>query len=628
MSGLIRGGVSRRILRAATTLVLAGALAAIFYGYEARGASLRALEYQLKFDAPNTHLMDVTIQASDLDGKTAEFALPDWAPGSYYIENYWMNVQNFEAKSESGQALTWHKTDEQTWHIELNGAKTATISYKMYGNTLQNNCAQYNEDHAFIGGPSLWMYEVGGKERPINLEIAVPSGWKVATGMTHNGDNRFSAVSYDWFADEPLEISDFKEQTFDFGGAKYHVIVHDKEGKKDFTGFTADTQKIVQNLVPIFASVAGSGNVRSPFTEYYFLFHIWPKTGGGLEHLNSTQIDFSKDWDDKSSAGDLGNQYELKLFVTAHEFFHAWNVKRLRPRQLGPFDYSKQVHTPSLWISEGLTSYYGSLALVRTGLITPQEYLDGMAKLITKFESTPGRKERSIEDTSWDTWFVRDTKLDNNLSNTNYSYYDGGQIAGHLLDLAIRHNTKNAKTLDDWMRLMYSRYALPKPGFDPDDAIKALSEAGGMDFTDFSKKYLEGRDPLPYEQYFAYAGIAVEKKLDTAKPFLGMETEKNDDGRVKIKSIVPGSAAELGGLAKDDVILGLNGRAVTMDDFGSVLDALAVGDTAKFIVQRINELKEVQVKLGTTPFYTYTLKPMDRPDELQIKIYKSWLGIP
>ena len=377
----------------------------------------------------------------------------------------------------------------------------------------------------------------------------------------------------------------------------------------------------------IFSSVAGNGNVRSPFTDYYFLFHVWPKAGGGLEHLNSTQIDFSKDWDDKTPAGDLGNQYELKLFVTAHEFFHAWNVKRIRPKQLGPFDYSKQVHTPSLWISEGLTSYYGALALARAGLITPQEYLDGIGKLITKFESLPGRKERSIEDTSWDTWFVRDSRLDTNLTNTNYSYYDGGQVAGHLLDFAIRHNTKNQKTLDDWMRLMYTRFALPKPGFDPEDAIKALSETGGTDFTEFSRKYLAGRDPLPYEEYFGYAGIAVEKKLETTKPWMGIQTAKSDDGRVKITSVVPGSPAEMGGLAKDDVILGFNNRAVMFEDFDSVLEARANGDSVKLIVQRINELKELQVTLGTTPFYTYTLKPMDRPDELQIKIYKSWLGM-
>lgn len=622
-----RNRVNTRVVFGALILA-ATALAAAVFSFSTSGAPTRALEYELKFDAPNTHLMDVTIKASDLDGKGVDFALPDWAPGSYYIENYWMNVQNFRATNGDGQDLSWRKTDEQTWHIDLNRANAVTVSYKMYANTMANNCAQYNDEHAFIGGPSLWMYEVGSKDRPITLTIATPNNWKVATGMTRDSENHFSAISYDWFADQPLEISNFKEQIFDFGGAKYHVIVHDVEGQKDFSAFTADTQKIVETLVPILSSVAGRGNVRSPFTEYYFLFHIWPKSGGGLEHLNSTQINFSKDWDNKEAAGDFGTQYQLKLFVTAHEFFHAWNVKRIRPRQLGPFDYSRQVHTPSLWISEGMTSYYGSLALARAGLITPQEYLDAMGKLITKFESQPGRKERSIEDTSWDTWFVRDGKLDTNLSNTNYSYYDGGQIAGHLLDFAMRHNTQNKKTLDDWMRLMYQRYALPKPGFDPDDAIKALSEVGGMDFSDFSRKYLEGKQELPYEAYFAYAGIVVEKKLDTGKPWLGVATVKDDDGRVKITNVIPGSPAEAGGLAKDDVILGFNMRAITSDDFDEILGARSAGDSVKFTVVRLNTLREVEVKLGTTPFYTYTLKPMDRPDALEQAIYKSWLGLP
>ena len=445
--------------------------------------------------------MDITIHADGLDGKSAEFAIPAWAPGSYQIENYWMYVQGFRASGPDGKPLVAHKTDEQTWRVELNRATAITVEYEIYANTLANNEAQYNEKHAFIGGPAVWMYLVNGKERPIELSIATPSGWKVATGMSRDADGTFAAASYDWFADSPLEISDFEEQDFEFAGTKYHVICHDVMGGKDFTKFTADTEKIVKTLVPIFADVAGTPQQEAPFKEYWFLFHVWPKAGGGLEHLNSTQINFARDWDSTGPAGEFVNQYDLKLFVTAHEFFHAWNVKRIRPRPLGPFDYSKQVHTPSLWISEGLTSYYGSLGVERAGLLTPEQYLGQIGRLITKFEAEPGRKERSIEDTSWDTWFVRDTKLDNNGRNIEYSYYDGGQIVGHLLDFAIRQNTGNKKSLDDWMRLLYSRYALPKPGFEPRDAMRAASEVAGMDLTDFFERYISGKEPLPYEKY-------------------------------------------------------------------------------------------------------------------------------
>src|SRR5208282_2402228 len=246
----------------------------------------------------------------------------------------------------------------------------------------------------------------------------------------------------------------------------------------------------------------------------------------------------------------------------------AWNVKRQRPLPLGPFDYSQMVHTPSLWISEGLTSYYGSLALERAGLITPEQYLDTISQLITKFEAQPGRSERSIEDTSWDTWFPRDSVIhqDNNLLNTWYSYYDGGQIMGHIMDFAIRHDTNNQKSLDDWMRLLYSRYALPKPGFQPGDAGHAASEIAGQDVSDIFRRYISGKEPIPYESYFAYAGISVEKKRDATNSWSGLTLAKQDNGTTTIKNITPGSPAEFAGLDKDDIILALDGRAVSSTD--------------------------------------------------------------
>src|ERR1700727_2705811 len=380
------------------------------------------LTYELALERPHTHLIDVTIHASDLKGPTAEFAIPDWAPGSYYIENYSANVQRFRATSADGKALTWRKTHSQTWQIDLAGTSAVTVSYQVFANTLQNNIAQYNERHAFIGGPSVWMYLVDGKDRPIELSVAAPSGWKIATGMEHTSDHTFGAADYNWFADAPFEISDFAEKDFEVLGTTYHVIVHDVENKKDFTKFVNDLQKTVAATVPMFQPVTGTPQA-APFKDYYFIFHVWPKTGGGLEHLNSTQIDFGTDWDSTEPVPGMGTQYDLKLFVAAHAFFHAWNFKSRRPLPLGPFDYTQMVHTPSLWISEGLTSYYGELNVERAGLIAPQQYLDGIAQLITKFEGRPGRTERSIEDTSWDTWWSYATAVAqaNNLANTNYS---------------------------------------------------------------------------------------------------------------------------------------------------------------------------------------------------------------
>jgi predicted metalloprotease with PDZ domain len=613
----------RRVVKLSVALVAAVLLMPSF------AAAAEPLRYELGFEGPNTHLMDVTIGANGLEGAAADFAMPDWAPGSYYIQNYAANVERFRATGADGKDLRWRKTDSQTWRVELSGASSVTVQYQVFGNTLRNNQAQYDERHAFIAGPSVWMYLVGSKERPIELAIDVPAGWKVATGMEHMSDRTFRAADFDWFADAPLEISDFAETDFQVLGTTYHVIVHDVEGRKDFSKFTADTQKFVEKIVAMFAPVAGTGVQAAPFKDYYFLYHIWPGTGGGLEHLNSTQINYSKDWDDTGPAEGYGTQYDLKLFVASHEFFHAWNVKRLRPRPLGPFDYSEMVHTPSLWISEGLTSYYGALALVRAGLVPPQEYLDGIAKLITKFEAGPGRSERSIEDTSWDTWFPNSGTVQqkNNLANTWYSYYDGGQVMGHILDFAIREKTKNQKSLDDWMRVLYSRYALPKPGFEPDDAVRAASEVAGGDLSELFRRYISGKETIPYEKYFAYAGISVAAKVDSSKPWIGVELAKGDHDRLNVKNVIPDSPAQKSGLDRDDVILAVDSRAVNQAGFTEAVAAHKPGDTIHVTIVRLGEVKEVPVAIGSNPHPTYTLKPMEHPSNAQKTIYNSWLGL-
>ena len=587
------------------------------------------LKYELGFERPNTHLMDVTIRATDLRGPTVEFAIPDWAPGSYYIENYAANVQRFRAVAADGNELSWRKTDSQTWQINLAGAAALTVSYQVFANQLQNNIAQYNERHAFIGGPSLWMYLVDGKNRPIELSVTTPAGWKIATGMEHTSDHTFRATDYDWFADAPLEISDFAEKDFEVLGTTYHVIVHDVENKKDFAKFAADLQKIVANLVPIFGSVTGTPQT-APFKDYYFIFHIWPKTGGGLEHLNSTQINFGTDWDSTQPLPNSAlTQYDLKLFVAAHEFFHAWNVKRIRPLPLGPFDYTEMVHTPSLWISEGLTSYYGALGVERAGLVTPQLYLDNMAKAITTYEAKPGLKERSIEDTSWDTWFSNPMSISqaNNLANTYYSYYDGGQLMGHILDFAIRESTNNQKSLDDWMRLLYSRYALPKPGFKPEDAVRAANEVAGKDISELFRRYISGKEPIPYEKYFAMAGIEVTKKIDGDDAWLGIETKKSDDNHAQIRNVVPNSPAETAGLSNDDVIFAIDSRPIDSDGLNPQLAMHKPGDTVRITVLRLGEFKDFTATLSTDPNPHYSLKLVENPTDKQKAIYNSWMGI-
>ena len=598
----------------------------------ALGYAADPVNYRLSFERPNTHLMDVAMRISGLDGNNVDVAIPDWAPGAYSIRNFAANVQDFRATDAADHSLAWSKTDSQTWRIELNGARTATVHYQVFN-------PQYNDRHVSFTGHSVWMYVVHAKERPAGLTIdrgPLPVEWKIATGMKKTGATSFVADDYDWFSDYPIEISDYGEQVFDVLGTTYHIVVDPKEDR-DFAKFAADLKKVVEAEVPILAPAVG-GDRAAPFADYYFLMHITGGrgVGGGVEHLNSTAITYGTGWSDHSATSSqfLTDVYTAKLFVAAHEFFHAWNVKRLRPRELGPFDYTQMVHTPSLWISEGITSYYAGVALMRAGFLTQQQYLDYIGRLFTGLEEKPGRKERSVADTSWDTWFggaagggFGNAALANNLANTNYSYYDGGQTLGCLLDMEIRNQTHNAKSLDDWMRLMYSRYALPKPGFEPQDAVRAASEVAGADMTAFFDRYVTGKDPLPYERDLAYAGIEAQT-VARKQAWLGATFQSDSAGRAAVAAIIPGSPAETSGLDRGDSILAVDGKVVDHAALEKALAASHAGEPIALTVNHLGRVRQISIRMGASPYLDYKLKPVAAPNELQREIYRGYFGAP
>jgi predicted metalloprotease with PDZ domain len=602
-------------------------------------AAAEPIRYEMAFEPWNTHLIDVTVHTSGFVGKIVRFAMPIWSPGSYVVRNFATEVQGFGATDASGHPLAWRKTDAQTWEVDVGATNAATIHYQVYANSLGS--IQYDDRHVALNGPAIWMYQVNGKDRPITLTIdtsRLPSGWKIATGLDKTTATSFRAADYDWFADCPIEISAFSERDITVLGTMYHFIVHDDLGGQDYTQFTRDMQRILEKgLVPILAPAVG-GPLAAPFPEYWFLIHLTPGAGlgGGTEHLNSTKINYSRDWGDSSPTTHdyVTSVYEAKLFVAVHELFHAWNVKRLRPHPLGPFDYSEMVHTPSLWISEGLTSYYTCIALLRSGYWTPEQYLAYVSRLITALDAMPGRAERSIAETSWDTWFGYiggdsfdpDRNLGTNILNTNYSYYDGGQTLGVLLDLEIRQRTNNRKSLDDWMRAMYQRFALPKPGFGDSDVVRVASEVAGADMSEFFRRYLLGKDPLPYERDFSFAGIETDRRV-SPEGWTGVVIVTSRDGRPVISNILPGSPAQRDGLDRGDIIVAIDDKAVDRSGAEHDLSGRHAGDRVTFTVLHHDLVRQVALTLASNPHPTYVLKPLAARSASQEAIYRGVLNV-
>jgi predicted metalloprotease with PDZ domain len=445
--------------------------------------------------------------------------------------------------------------------------------------------------------------------------------------MTPAGASTFATENYDAFMDCPIEISDFSEKTFTLAGTTYHVIVHDIIGKRDFSRFAEDLKKAVEIEVDLLAPVAGdtASGRKAPFTDYWFLFNNWPGAGGGLEHLNSTQIFLRSDWATLLPDGSMSDQHIGQLSVSAHEFFHAWNVKRLRPRPLGPFDYSREVHTPSLWISEGLTNYFSSMALLRAGLTKPERHLERLGAIITNIENTPARNERSLEDTSFDTWFwyVGEGRMPTNRAAVDFDYYTGGELMGHLLDFSMRQATGNQKSLDDWLRLMYSRYALPKPGFEPEDAVRAASEVAGKDMGDFFRRYISGKETPPYAEMLGWAGIEVKTERDSAHGWFGMEV-RDDAGTARVSFVYPASPAENSGLDRNDRIVAADNRAVTTDELTRALEAARPGGTLRLTVNHLGTLKELTLTAGTNPRVNYRLRRMESLSDSQRRMFEGW----
>jgi predicted metalloprotease with PDZ domain len=621
-----------RILRAVTLLTVLFVTLCCY--------ATEAVRYDLGFEAWNTHMLDVAIQASGLDGKQVSFALPFWAPGVYIAEEFAVYVQDFQAEDASGKPLAWHKTDGQTWQVDLHGSNGVTIHYRFYANSMPFRGAQYNDSHVSLTGAAVWMYMVDGKDRSATLHIGrarLPNTWKIATGLTRDGQDSYEADNYDAFADCPIEIGDYAEKSFVARGTTYHLVVHDEGDRADFSEFAVQLKNVIEKgVVPILAP-AVSGPTAAPFPEYWFIIHLSPSSfiSAGVEHRNSTMIAMGSSWDDHSAThhDSVRNLYGPKISLATHEFFHSWNVKRLRPIELGPFDYAHPVHTESLWISEGLTEYYTDAALLRSGYWKPKQYIDRIAEVATALEAEPGRAERSVAETSWDTWFGFSGAgvggfgpgFSNNLDNTNYSYYDSGHILGVLLDLELRHATGNRKSLDDWMRLMYTRYALPKPGFTPEDAIRAASEVAGIDMREFFDRYVTGKQPFPYDRDFAYAGLQVVRS-GADLPWLGLVTRSGGNHEAMIANIVPGSPAERADLDRGDTILAINGKAVDGQSVSSMLHNLAVNLPVKLTVVHGGSLQTRSVTAIGNPHPTITFQRAPNTTAEQDAIYASMVA--
>src|ERR1044071_601757 len=441
-----------------------------------------------------------------------------WSPGRYGVFDFATNVQEVRAVAGDGSRRQVTRVNDQTWSVAPLGSRTLTISYKVFANDLDGTFSQLDTRHADYSGGAIYMYVVCHNPDPVKLEIVAPTGWKIVNGRTeHPGQTTWNFPNWDILIDTPTEIGpDWTLDTFDVGGKKYHVMVHSfgAEGGKR-AALVQDIEKIVRAEVALWGP--------PEFEEYTFLIHFAAddRSGDGMEHLSSTQI---------IQPGALGEPlvYERTLGTVSHEFFHVWNVKRLRPLELGPWDFTRPLATRSLWIAEGFTNYYGHLMLRRAGLLTDKQFLETEAETIGRTESLQGNRLMSAEESSLTAPFIdrAEHAQSTNLHNTSVSYYPKGELIGMVMDLLLRGRTKGKTSLDDVMREMYQEFYLNSPnssyylrgrGYKTEDLERVVAQRSGVDFSDFFKRYIRDVEVLQYEEAFAYVGLRlVRQHFDVA----------------------------------------------------------------------------------------------------------------
>ena len=603
---------------------------------EQQDVRLASISYGLMMERPVSHLFQVKIEAEMAEGSSAEyldFQMPRWSPGRYSVFDFAKNVQEVSAISSNRRGFGNHpvaiapviRIDDQTWRIMTLGNRILEVTYKVFGDDLSGTFSQLDARHATFNGGSVFMYIVGHKQDPVKLSIAPPKGWRIINGASESaGQREWSFANYDLLIDTPTEISpDWTMDEFKVDGKTYRVVVHslgDEGGRR--AALVRDLEKIVRAETSMWGA--------PEFETYTFLLHFAADdhSGDGMEHLVSTNI---------IEPGALGeaNTYEDALEAVAHEFFHVWNVKRLRPLELGPWDFTRPVATRGLWVAEGFTEYYGELMLRRAGLWTDERLLKRLGDVISGVENSPGSRLMSAEESSLVAPFLDGAQhvQRTNFASTSVNYYFKGEVLALTLDLLIRGKTQGRASLDDVMRRMYEEFYLKSPkatyylrgrGFTGEDLERVTSDVAGVNMSDFFKRYVRGVKVPPYDEALASVGLRLVRE-PSRNPVVGVTSDFEEPSSMKIKTVRRSSPAEDAGLKQGDIVMAVGSTKVTRETFVPTIARYKPQTRVPLTIKRDRDTLKVVITLGEPNTETYHIEEIKDASPQQRSLRAAWM---
>jgi predicted metalloprotease with PDZ domain len=564
--------------------------------------------YKVSFPKPETHYVKIVMEIDNPKGNFIDFKMPVWTPGSYKVREFARNVEQVSASSQTENLLV-EKVTKNVWRVQLKkGISKLSFEYKVYAFEYGVRTSYVDQFQAFLHGGSAFMYAEGFQNQKCKISFSTPELWKqITVALPEIGTNSFEAENFDLLADSPFALGNHEIISFEVSGVKHRVAML---GEGNY-----DAQKIKKDFAQIAEKeVAMIGEHPSP--EYVFFIQNVESGGGGLEHLNC-QTSVMQRW-----AYSNETKYKSFLGLVAHEYFHLWNVKRIRPIELGPFNYSEENYTKMLWIVEGITSYYDDLFLKRCEIYKDDEYLGLLVSTLNKVENQPGSKVMSLSQSSFDAW-IKLYLPDENSDNSSISYYQKGLLAAWLIDLEIIKRTAGKKKLDDVMRLLYQTYYKQKKrGFTEEEFADALKIVTGTSFTDLLQQIIYTTNPIDYSKYLNYVGLELKNEPSKKLP-LGV-TVKVENGKTIIKSVELNKAASEAGLSVNDEIIAINGYRVNadLDEFTS---RFKQGEAVSILVSRMGKLLTLELVPQVDKTLNYKLTKLNNQDETQKAFYDFWI---